>query len=497
LRVHPAVAGNRTKPNKQATATTTKTPVFITTWKFRDSNNMNSSTPPNTAPGDDDDDDHHHQPDLVDHQQQPNNISCYRRFCDECCHLAFFDVRIAVAAPTPATAANTKNHTTPVEEEESRTSRPTPPPNSSSNRMMVHQVTMVVDIPRSFSIPQQQAQFFSMVLVVKFILWSLILSDIIMGWAVIADNPGFYLAYVTHWTLLISFFYMTLSLLHAMTIPTSHCCCFCNSSSSSSSSSSNHDPPYNNNIHNNEEWSSSVSCRIKLTWALFTVSAHAEILVTLLFWLLVYDSSSAISYPTIMSHGIVLLLVIIDGLVINRIPIRIKHFWFCSLYYLLYIVWSIIHSFTGIENPDTASDSSSSSNSNTNTNTNTNANDDADADVTTSIYAALDWDGDDVAGTIITVVLALGVASPILFLLLWFLALYNPRTCRFDGSNRKCIIKDVATLGGVAAVQDGAAVPAVEEEEEEANDDRRHRSKSGVLQVEAKGTYSTDSAFTQ
>jgi FAR-17a/AIG1-like protein len=382
--------------------------------------------------------DHHHDNDNhhdLDHQYS----SCYRRFCDEC-RLAFFDLR---AAP-PSASTNTAD---------------ADPTSSGTTRMM-----QLVDIPNSFS-PQPKLP----VLVLKFIFWSLTLSDIVVGWAVLADNPGFYLAYLTHWTLLISFLYFTLSLLNSSS---TSCCLFC---------SSKHHHPFdddddeNNNNNNNNEELSSVSCMVKLTWVLFTVSAHAEILVTLLFWLLVYDNDSAISYPTIMSHGVILLLVVIDGLVINRIPIRIKHFLFCCLYYLFYILWSIVHSFTAIENPDTEDNSSHNAADDTNT----------DAD-TTSIYAALDWDGDDITTTIITVVLALGVASPILFMLLWFLALYNPRTCRLNGSNRKCIIK--WTMISVV-VADGV-VPAVEE--------AGHTHKS-TQQIEARGSdQCTDaSAFTQ
>ena len=56
----------------------------------------------------------------------------------------------------------------------------------------------------------------------------------------------------------------------------------------------------------------------------------------------------------------------------------------------------------------------------------------------TSIYGALDWD-EDTARTVLTVLIAFGVASPILFLVLWIVSLYNPMTCRFDGSLRKCV----------------------------------------------------------
>lgn len=288
-----------------------------------------------------------------------NQQGCCRRLCEEF-RLGFFDLRVAPRAKSE-------------EEEEETTS----------------ECYWMVDIPNSFA-PQQPTWW--LVLIIKFIFWGLTLSTIIMGWAFVADNAGFYLAYFTHWTLLLSFFYLTLSLFNSSP--------FCQPQK-----------------QEGQEVTATASCMVKLTWGLFAVVAHAEILVTLLFWLLVYDGGE-ILYTTVMGHGIVMILVLLDGLVVNRIPIRMKHFAFCNIYYVLYILWSVIHSFTNIGNPDADPN-------------------DPDADQT-SIYGALDWDGNP-GGTAVTVVLAFGVASPILFLLLWTLALYNPRTCRFDGSNRKCI----------------------------------------------------------
>jgi hypothetical protein len=341
---------------------------------------MNSSKPPSN--------DSTPQGDI--HHDDDDHPSCCRRFCDEF-RLGFFDLRVAV-----------------------------PRGDSSS--------TMVIDIPNSFSPHQPQLP----VLVLKFILWSLTLSDLITGWAFVSENPAFYLAYLTHWSLLLSLIYLTLSLFN------------------SSTRSYKARKADGNNNNEDESKATTASCIIKLTWALFTVTVHAEILVTLLFWLLVYDKNYETSYPTIMSHGVVFVFLVIDGLVINRIPVRIKHFLFCSLYYLLYTLWSYIHSLTGIENPDK---------------------DSGDAD-TTSIYASLDWDGNP-TGTLVTVVMAFVVASPILFMLLWFLALYNPRNCRFNGSNRKCI-----------SIRQGV---------DDGND--HHGDHKSLMQVEPKATQSADSAI--
>jgi hypothetical protein len=94
----------------------------------------------------------------------------------------------------------------------------------------------------------------------------------------------------------------------------------------------------------------------RFTWALFTVAAHTGLSIALIFWnfILFVDSSRSFAradlsvclrhYQDIMTHGIVAILILIDGFVVNRIPIRLAHGWqFVVWWYLLYMLWMPIN----------------------------------------------------------------------------------------------------------------------------------------------------------
>jgi hypothetical protein len=98
-----------------------------------------------------------------------------------------------------------------------------------------------------------------------------------------------------------------------------------------------------------------VSWRIFITWILFIIGIHTTAVATLLFWILIYDpSDTTIMFPTIIAHGGLFVLLTLDGLLLNRIPIRVMH-WIGILvpFDLTFIGWSIIHDLgTNMGNPD-------------------------------------------------------------------------------------------------------------------------------------------------
>ena len=98
-----------------------------------------------------------------------------------------------------------------------------------------------------------------------------------------------------------------------------------------------------------------VSWRIYITWILFIIGIHTTSVATLLYWPLIYDPETTVIYfSTIMGHGGLFVLLLIDGLFVNRIPVRIYH-WFVLIlpFDILYIIWSLIHDFaTNTGNPD-------------------------------------------------------------------------------------------------------------------------------------------------
>jgi hypothetical protein len=149
---------------------------------------------------------------------------------------------------------------------------------------------------------------------------------------------------------------------------------------------------------------------------LFAVAAHAEAMIAILFWLLEYDySNSKVTFLDIMPHGGMVVLVWIDGLVVNRIPVRWTHWWGGALLFeIAWALWSIFHSVVfDIGNP----------NANTNDG---DGNDDA-------IYGALDWKNDTGYATGLTMA-ALLILGPIIYVVMWLCSCYKkPCCCR--GSN--------------------------------------------------------------
>jgi hypothetical protein len=113
-----------------------------------------------------------------------------------------------------------------------------------------------------------------------------------------------------------------------------------------------------------------------------------------------------------MGHGGVALLVLIDGLLLHRIPLRWSHYYLAVIpFQLCYVVWSLVHSLlTDIGNPNEADEAREN---------NLPEYDDA-------IYGSLNWK-DDALGGAITAFAAIFVGGPIVFTLLWILSVYPSR----------------------------------------------------------------------
>lgn len=141
-----------------------------------------------------------------------------------------------------------------------------------------------------------------------------------------------------------------------------------------------------------------------LTWSLFAMALPAEILICILYWVLDYDGN--LDYVRVMVHGGGILLIIVDGVVVNRIPIRAKQLIFSELLSVTWIIWSIIHDLAGIGNP--------------------NRNDgDPDTD-DDSIYGAISWKNSTTSAVVLSVAVVL-VVNPLLFLLCRFITRLPPR----------------------------------------------------------------------
>ena len=193
--------------------------------------------------------------------------------------------------------------------------------------------------------------------------------------------PSFWLAYGTNWGLVVTTAYIILSSLSAVYLVIN--------------------PPANP-----DELKGGVGVLIKSTWALFAIALPAEIVITILFWTLEFDADDGVAYLSLMVHGIAMILIMIDGFVLSRIPLRMKQFILFELFTALYFLWNVIHAYSGIGNPYADGDTPT---------------EDDDA-----IYGSIAWKNNTTAA----VILVLGVlfaANPIIFMVCRTLSRLLPR----------------------------------------------------------------------
>jgi hypothetical protein len=154
---------------------------------------------------------------------------------------------------------------------------------------------------------------------VKFVIWGIVLYTYVVGWLRSRPDLDFYLAYLTNWSLTYAAIYMTLSLLNT--------------------------------------WCCNVLSILRATWIMYSVASVHQVAVTLLFWLVEYDpDKNVIDYYTVMAHGGVAVLVLFEGILVNRVPVRLKHYLFNFVLASLYLGWTIIQTLVLRYNPNAGDD---------------------------------------------------------------------------------------------------------------------------------------------
>lgn len=155
------------------------------------------------------------------------------------------------------------------------------------------------------------------------------------------DFPGYWLAFMTNWQCVFILAYFTCSFLlmtPLIQVPLV--------------SQYNNDEIASNLVFGSSNARNFVIIWIKSTWLLYAISLNIGLLATILFWVLVYDANTFYNpYDDIMRHGILFTMVFIDGMVINRIPIRLKQLVWVEAVDVSYVVWLAIHQFASIGNP--------------------------------------------------------------------------------------------------------------------------------------------------
>jgi hypothetical protein len=237
-----------------------------------------------------------------------------------------------------------------------------------------------VDIPESFA-PATCKSFLA-----KLLLGGFSLGTLIYTW-VISEYPYYYLAYLTNWNLLMSVLYFVFSITNTMLAAWTP------------------QPP-----------DTLPACsRIRWTWILYEIALHSEVLVSIMFWALVYKPGSTVTFQTVAPHCAVAAAVWIDGTFVNRIPLRLMH-WFGVIFPwdCLMVLWLVIQAFAGVGNPYEQDY-------------------DKDPDTTDdTLYQTINWKDSPLKSGVISLVVVLGI-GPALFVILWWASLYTiPCLCRSD-----------------------------------------------------------------
>lgn len=87
---------------------------------------------------------------------------------------------------------------------------------------------------------------------------------------------------------------------------------------------------------------------IKAMWALYAVAAPGQIIVILMYWLTVVPNEGISGLLTVFFHGILGVFVLVDGLLLSRIPLRRNQLLLTILYGCLFMIWTLLHAYTGL-----------------------------------------------------------------------------------------------------------------------------------------------------
>ena len=192
---------------------------------------------------------------------------------------------------------------------------------------------------------------------------------------------------------------------------------------------------------------------VRAAWALYSVTAPLQVAICLLYWTGIHDSAAPIEYVTVMEHGVLGALVWIDGLVVGRVPVRVKHLVVLGGVCLLYLVWSVVDVVAGIGGGDWGP-----------------------ADTDDGLYPVLRW-GTETGAAAVLSAFCLTILIPCLFTACWLASLWSPPPpstattvprshccgcrCVFDGSRRPLLTaagKDAISTR--TATKEGTSVPS-------------------------------------
>jgi len=162
------------------------------------------------------------------------------------------------------------------------------------------------------------------------------------------------------------------------------------------------------------------SMPVKIMWFLYFLSVPLELMIAVSYWTqkvlrffnfyatLIVREDKRLSFEMITIHGIIALMLLIDGNLIARIPLRIKHIAAIEISTILFSIWTIIHAFSGLGNGIYEGN---------------------------LLYDVCDWKNRPIT-TLITFIIIVVVVLPIVFMLAWLLSLID-KGFKFTGGRRQ------------------------------------------------------------
>jgi len=167
---------------------------------------------------------------------------------------------------------------------------------------------------------------------------------------------------------------------------------------------------------------------VKLTWLLYSIAGVIGICISGLYWVFVFDPNNTDGLlGKIMRHGGVVLIVLLQGIFLDKVPTRLKHIVFSDGVAVIMSAWLAIQNTVVRYNP--------------------NHDDDDDA-----LYDAIKWREETTRAIILTVLIVFA-AVPVVHLLVWLMSVPGRRYLRKSEENE--VVEEVEITD--SAVEEGMA----------------------------------------
>lgn len=175
---------------------------------------------------------------------------------------------------------------------------------------------------------------------------------------------------------------------------------------------------------------------IQFLWLLYTIVLPGEFLVSIGYWSFEYDPYIPMTFINFYKHAIIGVLLLFDGNIIARIPLRMRHVMSPILYGISYLLWSLIYSYYKWGNSQKG-----------------------------VIYRFIDWRKHPKEAIIISLFLLL-IVTPVIFVGLWWLSICNSMFCccaNGNGYGRRLVVQS-------SVLHDKCKYNRIDEEEANEND---------------------------